>query len=72
MHKDSFRWFQKSQFQVSTMEPFFGTRVDPGFNATTTHQQNPNYQPFRNTYEADEVSPEVEAGMVAGLRCLQT
>jgi hypothetical protein len=27
--------------------------------------------PFGNTYEADEVSPEVEAGVVAGLQCLQ-
>jgi hypothetical protein len=27
--------------------------------------------PFGNTCEADEVSPEVEAGGVAGLRCLQ-
>jgi hypothetical protein len=26
--------------------------------------------PFDNTCEADEVSPEVEAGVVAGLRCL--
>jgi hypothetical protein len=24
-----------------------GTGADPGFNASTTHQQNPNYQPFR-------------------------
>jgi hypothetical protein len=24
-----------------------GTGADPGFNATTTHQQNPNYRPFR-------------------------
>jgi hypothetical protein len=24
-----------------------GTGADPKFNATTTHQQNPNYQPFR-------------------------
>jgi hypothetical protein len=24
-----------------------GTRGDPGFNSTTTHQQNPNYRPFR-------------------------
>jgi hypothetical protein len=30
-----------------------------------------NTIPFGNTYEAVEVSPEVEAGMVAGLRCLQ-
>jgi hypothetical protein len=22
-------------------------QVDPGFNATTMHQQNPNYRPFR-------------------------
>jgi hypothetical protein len=27
--------------------------------------------PFGNTCEADEVSPEVEEGVVAGLRCLQ-
>jgi hypothetical protein len=27
--------------------------------------------PFDNTCEADEVSPEVEAGVVAGLKCLQ-
>jgi hypothetical protein len=53
------------------MEPFVGTRADPGFNASTTHQQNPNYQPFDNTCEEDEVSPEVEAGGVAGLKCLQ-
>jgi hypothetical protein len=27
--------------------------------------------PFGNTCEADEVSPEVEAGVVVGLECLQ-
>jgi hypothetical protein len=27
--------------------------------------------PFGNTYEAYEVSPKVEAGVVARLRCLQ-
>jgi hypothetical protein len=27
--------------------------------------------PFSNTCEADEVSPEVEAGVVVRLRCLQ-
>ena len=26
--------------------------------------------PFDNTCEEDEVSPEVEAGVVAGLKCL--
>jgi hypothetical protein len=45
----SFLYFssQQSQFQVPTTEPFVGTGADPGFNASTTHQQNPNYQPFR-------------------------
>ena len=37
-----------SQFPAITVsvpatEPFAGTGADPGFNATTTHQQNPNY-----------------------------
>jgi hypothetical protein len=27
--------------------------------------------PFNNTCEEDEVSPEVEAGVVVGLKCLQ-
>jgi hypothetical protein len=27
--------------------PFFCTGADPRFNARTTHQQNPNYRPFR-------------------------
>jgi hypothetical protein len=26
---------------------FVGIGADLGFNATTTHQQNPNYQPFQ-------------------------
>ena len=30
-----------------------------------------NSGPFENTYEANEVSPEVEVGVVAGLQCLQ-
>jgi hypothetical protein len=53
------------------MEPFVGTGADPGFNATTMHQQNLTTDPFGNTCEADEVSPKVEAGVVVGLRCLQ-
>jgi hypothetical protein len=28
--------------------------------------------PFGNTCEEEEISPEVEAGVVARLRCLQT
>jgi hypothetical protein len=27
--------------------------------------------PFSNTYEADEVSPEVETRVIAGLQCMQ-
>jgi hypothetical protein len=34
---------QESQFQVPTTEPFVGIGEDPGFNASTTHQQNPKY-----------------------------
>ena len=45
----SFLYFssQQSQFQVPTMEPFVGIGVDPGFNTTRAHQENPNYWPFR-------------------------
>jgi hypothetical protein len=32
---------------------------------------NPNYWPFGNTCEADEVSPKVAIRGVAGHRCLQ-
>jgi hypothetical protein len=35
---------QQSQFQVLA---FVGTGADPGFNASTMHQKNPNYWPFR-------------------------
>ena len=49
------------------MKPFVGTWEDPGFNATTMHQKNLTIGPLGNTYEADEVSPKVEAGVVAGL-----
>jgi hypothetical protein len=38
---------QQSQFQVSTMKPFVGTGAEPSFNASTGHQKNPNYRPFR-------------------------
>jgi hypothetical protein len=27
--------------------------------------------PLENTYEVDEVSPEVEVGVIVGIRCLQ-
>jgi hypothetical protein len=62
---------QQSQFQVLAMEPFVGTGVDPGFNAQEHTNKSLTNGPFGNTCEADEVSPEVEVGVVARLRCLQ-
>jgi hypothetical protein len=48
-----------------------GIGADPGFNAKERTNKALSTGPFGNTYEADEVSPEVEAGVVAGLKCLQ-
>jgi hypothetical protein len=53
------------------MESFVGTRAYPGFNAQERTKKTLATSPFNNTCEADAVSPEVEAGVVAGLRCLQ-
>jgi hypothetical protein len=61
---------QQSQFQVSAMEPFVGTRADPRFNADEGTNKTLATDPFVNTCEADVVSPVVEAGVVARLRCL--
>jgi hypothetical protein len=49
VHSFSFLYFssQQSQFQVPTIEPFVGTGAYLGFNASTSHQQNPNYWRFR-------------------------
>ena len=63
---------QQSQFQVPEMEPFAGTGADPGFNAQERTNKTLTTGPCENTCESYEVSPEVEAGVVAGLRCLQT
>jgi hypothetical protein len=57
--------------QVMTTEPFVGTGADPGFNAQEHTNKALTTGPFGNTCEADEVSPEVEVGVVARLRCLQ-
>jgi hypothetical protein len=62
---------QQSQFQVLTIEPFVGTGADPGFNAQECTKKSLTTSTFGYTYEADEVSPEVEAGVVVGLKCLQ-
>jgi hypothetical protein len=74
MHKDSlFLYFssQQSQFQVLTMELFVGIGENPGFNAQECTNKTLTTSPFDNTCQVDEVSPEVEAGVVVGLRCLQ-
>jgi hypothetical protein len=46
-----------------------------GYTQGSTLQQRTNktltIDPFGNTCEADEVSPKVEAGGVAGLKCVQ-
>jgi hypothetical protein len=60
---------QQSQFQV------LATLLAQGQTQGSMLQQRTNKTlttgPFGNTCEADEVSPEVEAGVVAGLKCLQ-
>jgi hypothetical protein len=48
-----------------------GTGADLGFNDQERTNKTLTIVPFDNTCEADEVSPEVEVGVVAGLRCLQ-
>ena len=53
------------------MEPFVGAGADPGFNAQERTNKTLNIDSFGNTCEADEVSPKVEAVVVAGLKCLQ-
>ena len=53
------------------MEPFVGTGENPGFNAQESTNKTLTTDPFSNTCEADVVSPEVEAGVVVELQCLQ-
>jgi hypothetical protein len=48
-----------------------GTGENRGFNAQYHTKKSLIISPFGNTWEADEVSPEVEVGVVANLRCLQ-
>jgi hypothetical protein len=48
-----------------------GTGTYPGFNAQERTNKTLTTDPFDNTFEEDEVSPKVEAGVVAGLRCLE-
>jgi hypothetical protein len=49
--------------------------LEQGQTQGSTLQQHTNKtlttDPFDNAYKADEVSPEVEAGVVVGLKCLQ-
>jgi hypothetical protein len=53
------------------MEPFVGTGENPWFNAQEQTNKALTIDPFSNTCEADEVSPKVEEGVVARLKCLQ-
>ena len=53
------------------MSTVVGIGVVPGFNAQEHTNKALTTGPFGNTYRADEVSPEVEAGVVEGLKCLQ-
>jgi hypothetical protein len=48
-----------------------GTGAEPRFKAEERINKTITTSPFSNTCEANEVSLEVEAGVVAGLRCLQ-
>jgi hypothetical protein len=48
-----------------------GIGADPGFNAQEHTNKSLTIGPFGNTCEADEVSPEVEARVVSGLKCLK-
>jgi hypothetical protein len=56
---------------VLIIEHLLAQGVDLGFNAQERTNKALTTGPFGNTCEADEVSPEVEAGVVARLRCLQ-
>ena len=51
--------------------PHVGTGENLGFNTQECTNKALTTNPFNNTSEAYEVSPEVEAGVVAGLRFLQ-
>ena len=53
------------------MTIYVGTGADPRFNAQERTNKTLTTDPFGNTYEVDEVLPEVEAGVVVGLKCLQ-
>ena len=48
-----------------------GTGANPGFNAQDHTNKTLTTDPFGNTCEVDEVSLEVEAGVVTGLQCMQ-
>jgi hypothetical protein len=54
----------RSHIQVLAQGPQ-GSMLQQRTNKTLTTD------PFGNTCEEDEVSPKVEEGVVAGLRCLQ-
>jgi hypothetical protein len=67
----SFRVEVEWVHQSNSYIPFVGTREDPGFNAQERTNKALTIVPFGNNCEADEVSPEVEAGVVSRLGSLQ-
>jgi hypothetical protein len=64
-----------SNIEIPSVTNVLRDMLAQGQTQGSTLQQRTNKTlttgPFGNTCEADEVSPEVEAGVVAGLRCLQ-
>jgi hypothetical protein len=62
---------QKSQFQSRQQNHLLAQGQTQGSTLQQRTNKTLTTSPFGNTCEADEVSPEVEAGVVAGLRCLQ-
>jgi hypothetical protein len=68
----SFLYFssQQSQFQVPTTNHLLAQGQTQGSTLQQRTNKTLTTGPFGNTCEAGEVSPEVEAGGVTGLRCL--
>jgi hypothetical protein len=62
---------QQSQFQVPQQNHLLAQGQTQGSTLQQRTNKTLTTDPFGNTCEADEVSPEVEAGGVVGLKCLQ-
>ena len=67
----SYLWILSLDLDVIRDHNGVGTGADPGFNAQECTNKTLTTDPFDNTCETSEVLPEVKAGVVARLRCLQ-